>query len=321
MAGCSLLSLSAFRELQPLNLKGTVPEILRDELLSYLKSTSTPNSRNLPEPCAACKATNRNTLSSDSSLPQTQPSPAASTAMPDPSPPEPVLDIERHLKYWKMCLQAPLPHHYLSNEGNRMALAYFIINSIAILTPTAALDSSDTTTPPRQPLIPPQDRRKLRQWVLSHQHPGGGFSATSSLVFPVQGYEQWEPETGAHDAEGPGLANLPATLFALQLLALLADEGDEGGAFRGVDRVQTLRWLRRLQREDGSFGEVLRRMPGELEGQGWFIGGGYDMRYCYIAASIRWMLRGAVREGETGWVEDFDAEGLARYIQRSQVCS
>ncbi|KAG7283999.1 hypothetical protein NEMBOFW57_010357 [Staphylotrichum longicolle] len=194
--------------------------------------------------------------------------------MPDPSPPEPVLDIERHLKYWKMCLQTPLPHHYLSNEGNRMALAYFIINSIAILTP-----------PPR--------RRA--------------------------GYEQWEPETGAHDAEGPGLANLPATLFALQLLALLADEGDEAGAFRGVDRVQTLRWLRRLQREDGSFGEVLRRMPGEAEGQGWFIGGGYDMRYCYIAASIRWMLRGAVREGETGWVEDFDAEGLARYIQRSQT--
>lgn len=239
--------------------------------------------------------------------------------MSDPSPPEPVLDIERHLKYWKMCLQAPLPHHYLSNEGNRMALAYFIINSIAILTPSTP-DSSDTTTPQRQPLIPPQDRRKLRQWVLSHQHPGGGFAATSSLVFPVQGYEQWEPETGAHDAEGPGLANLPATLFALQLLALLADEGDEAGAFRGVDRVQTLRWLRRLQREDGSFGEVLRRMPGEGERQGWFIGGGYDMRYCYIAASIRWMLRGDVKEGEPGWVEDFDAEGLARYIQRSQVC-
>ena len=225
------------------------------------------------------------------------------------APDEPVLDIDRHLKYWKMCLHSPLPHHYLSNEGNRMALAYFIINSISILTPP---DS------PRPPLIPPQDRPKLRRWVLSHQQPGGGFAATSSLVFPARGgAERCEPETGAReDVESPGMANLPGTLFALQLLALLADEGDEAGAFRGVDRVQTLRWLRRLQRGDGSFGEVLRLMPGS----GWFIGGGYDMRYCYIAAAVRWMLRGEVREGGPGWVEDFDVEGLAGYILRSQVC-
>jgi geranylgeranyl transferase type-1 subunit beta len=206
-----------------------------------------------------------------------------------------------------MCLRAPLPIHYLSNDGNRMALAYFIINAIAILTPP---DSQST------PLIPPQDRRKLRQWVLSHQQPGGGFTSTSTLVFPIEGHEQWEAETGAEDREGAGLANLPATLFALQLLALLADEDDEAGAFEGVDRVQTLRWLRRLQRDDGSFGEVLKRLPGH----GWFIGGGYDMRYCYIAASTRWMLRGGVKEGEPGWVEDFDTEGLARYILSSQVC-
>ncbi|GAB1317398.1 geranylgeranyl transferase type-1 subunit beta [Madurella fahalii] len=224
---------------------------------------------------------------------------------------EPVLDIERHLRYWKMCLDKPLPHHYLSNEGNRMVLAYFIINSICILTQTPGGEAASQT----KPLIPPEDRRKLREWILSHQQPGGGFAATSSLVFPLQGYEYWEPETGAQDMEPPGVANLPATLFALQLLALLADEGDEAGAFNGVDRVQILRWLRRLQREDGSFGEVLRQLPGH----GWFIGGGYDMRYCYIAASIRWMLRGDVREGEPGWVEDFDARGLADYILRSQT--
>jgi geranylgeranyl transferase type-1 subunit beta len=229
--------------------------------------------------------------------------------MADTDNPEPVLDIARHHKYWKMCLQFPLPVHYLSNEGNRMALAYFIVNSIAILTPPPNGDSQ------AKPLIAPQDRKKLRQWVLSHQHPGGGFSATSSLVFPLQGFEQWEPETGAQGMEGAGLANLPGTLFALQMLALLADEDDEAGAFRGVDRVQTLRWLRRLQRPDGSFGEVLKQLPGH----GWFIGGGYDMRYCYLAASVRWMLRGDVQEGEPGWVEDFDTEGLTRYILMTQV--
>ncbi|KAL2134449.1 hypothetical protein VTI74DRAFT_161 [Chaetomium olivicolor] len=232
-----------------------------------------------------------------------------------PPLPEPALDIERHLKYWKMCLNAPLPIHYLSNEGNRIALAYFIVNSIAILTPSSP-DTESTTPSQRTPLIPASGRRKLRRWVLSHQQPGGGFAATSSLVFPLGGYEAWESETGAPDAvEGAGVANLPATLFALQLLALLADEDDEAGAFAGVDRVQTLRWLRRLQREDGSFGEVLRRLPG----QGWFIGGGYDMRYCYIAASIRWMLRGDVKQGGEGWVEDFDTVALQRYILRSQT--
>ena len=229
---------------------------------------------------------------------------------------EPVLDIDRHLKYWKLCLHSPLPHHYLSNEGNRMALAYFIINSIAILSPSTS--GTTTTTPP---LIPPEDRPKFRRWVLSHQQPGGGFAASSSLVFPNQSGGEWAAETGAGGAEegaedGPGLANLPATLFALQLLAMLADEGDEAGAFNGVDRVQTLRWLRRLQRADGSFGEVLKRMPEN----GWFIGGGYDMRYCYIAASVRWTLRGGVEEGGEGWVEDIDVEGLARYILSSQVC-
>ncbi|KAK4100429.1 terpenoid cyclases/Protein prenyltransferase [Parathielavia hyrcaniae] len=257
-----------------------------------------------------------------------------------PEPAEPSLDIDRHLKYWRMCLQAPLPIHYLSNDGNRMALAYFIINSIAILTPPPLSASSSSSspnpeqqqpTPPRrkQPLIPPEDRPRLRQWVLSHQQPGGGFASTPTLLFPAAekgpSSAGWEGETGGaeeggeeDDREGAcaaGLANLAATLFALQLLALLADEGDEAGAFAGVDRARTLRWLRRLQRDDGSFGEVLKRLPRV----GWFIGGGYDMRYCYLAASIRWMLRGDVREGEPGWVGDFDTEGLARYISRSQT--
>jgi geranylgeranyl transferase type-1 subunit beta len=247
-----------------------------------------------------------------------------------PDQPEPVLDHERHLRYWKMCLQSPLPRHYLSNEGNRMALAYFIINAISILTPPPAAASpmggeqqqqqqqqeQQSASQRKPPLIPPEDRRRLRGWVLSHQQPGGGFAGTSSLVFPLQApYEQWERETGAREAEGAGLANLPATMFALQLLALLADEDDPAGAFRGMDRVQTLRWLRRLQRADGSFGEVVKLLPGH----GWFIGGGYDMRYCYLAAAIRWMLRGDVKEGEPGWVEDIDTRGLANYILNSQV--
>ncbi|KAK3346103.1 terpenoid cyclases/protein prenyltransferase alpha-alpha toroid [Lasiosphaeria hispida] len=226
---------------------------------------------------------------------------------------EPSLDIPRHLKYWKMCLRSPLPSLYQSNEGNRMALAYFIINSITILTPFQPVPRADGTIP--TPLIAPGERRQLREWVLSHRHPSGGFSGTSSLVFPLHGYEEWDFETGTSSREHLGLANITATLFALQLLVLLSDDETPEAAFRGVDRVQTLRWLSRLQREDGSFGEVLKMLPDH----GWFIGGGYDMRYCYIAASIRWILRGDVNEGEPGWVEDFDTGALAQYIISSQT--
>lgn len=246
----------------------------------------------------------------------------------DPSP-EPTLDIDRHLKYWKMCLQAPLPNHYLSNEGVRMTLAYFIVNSIRILTPTPTTPTSTTTSPsPKPPLIPPSDHRRLRQWVLSHQQPTGGFAPSSTLLSPptipttttatTTATSQAEPDTADGDTTTTttGLANLPATLFALQLLALLADDGDEERAFEGVDRVGILRWLRRLQRADGSFGEVVSWMPGK----GWFIGGGYDMRYCYIAVAVRWMLRGGLEEGMEGWVEDVDTGGLERYILGSQVC-
>ncbi|KAK4142906.1 terpenoid cyclases/protein prenyltransferase alpha-alpha toroid [Dichotomopilus funicola] len=241
--------------------------------------------------------------------------------MADANHAEPTLDINRHLKYWKMCLQAPLPNHYLSNEGVRMTLAYFIVNSIRILEQEggqedqAGKGSANLGTP----LIHPKDHARLRAWVLSHQQPSGGFAPSSTLLYPPtpltssgNGSQRDQPEE-----EKPTVANLPATLFSLQLLALLADDGEEGerGAFDGVDRAQILRWMKRLQRADGSFGEVGREMPGK----GWFIGGGYDMRYCYIAASIRWMLRGDLREGEEGWVEDFDTGALERYILGSQT--
>lgn len=218
---------------------------------------------------------------------------------------EPSFDIERHLKYWTRCLRSPLPSIYLSNEGNRMALAYFIINSIAIL------------TPPGQPLslTTPEERQRMRQWVLSHQHPDGGFSGTSTLVFPLEQYDSWDFDNGCRSFEESGLANIAATVFALQLLALLTDDNEGVKAFKGVNRVKTLQWLKRLQRDDGSFGEALRFLPD----RGWFIAGGYDMRYCYVATVIRWMLRGDVNKGDAGWVEDIDTQKLADYILGSQA--
>ncbi len=233
---------------------------------------------------------------------------------------EPPLDNARHLRYWQRCLRTLLPHQYTGNDSTRMTLGCFAVAAVDLLStasPAAATGSA--------PTIPPADRRRLREWVLACQHPGGGFAGGPTHVYPRTVYSGFDfaaaqPTTGA-----PGEANIAATLFALQLLALLAGE-DSGGvapssAFVGVGRNATLRWLRRLQREDGSFGEFLADVAdaSRPEGRRVLIAGGADMRYCYIAAMIRWMLRGDVAEGSAAWVDDIDVDALVRYMRRGQT--
>ncbi|KAK1770237.1 terpenoid cyclases/protein prenyltransferase alpha-alpha toroid [Phialemonium atrogriseum] len=232
-------------------------------------------------------------------------------------PYSPPLDTERHIRYFTRCLRSLLPHHYTPNDGNRMALGYFILSALDLLTP-----SPPTAAPATSTAAGGGDRAQFRQWILSCRQPGGGFAGSPSLALPARACEGWDFDARAAVPEHLEIASLPATCFAVMLLAMLAgEEEDAEAAFGEVDRVGTLRWLRRLQREDGSFGEVLGELRGG-RGGGWegeFIAGGKDMRYCYLAAMLRWMLRGDVREGEVGWVEDIDVEGLVRYIGRSQT--
>jgi len=95
--------------------------------------------------------------------------------------------------------------------------------------------------------------------------------------------------------------NLPATCFALMSLSFV-------GKLDGVHRVKCLRWLKKLQRTDGSFGELITK-EGVVEG-------GRDMRHCYVAMSVRWMLRGYEDDPE---VEDIDVENLVAHIKAGQV--
>lgn len=99
-------------------------------------------------------------------------------------------------------------------------------------------------------------------------------------------------------------ANLPATFFALLSLGLV----EKGKPFSSVRRRQLMIWLRTLQREDGSFGELVR--DGKIEG-------GRDMRHCYCAAAVRWMLRGELH-GEKA-VEDIDVDKLVDHIRAGQT--
>ncbi|KAH8900930.1 prenyltransferase and squalene oxidase [Thozetella sp. PMI_491] len=230
-------------------------------------------------------------------------------------PYDPPLNIELHAKYWRRCFRSLLPHHYLSMEATRMALAFFMVGAADLLPSPGPPSAADDAKSLVEPLVRPADKPLLRQWVLAQQHSSGGFCGSPSVAPPASMHEEWNFADGTPGQERSPFASVFMTAFALQMLAALADEDNAGSAFAGVDRIKTLRWLRRLQRPDGSFGEALVELPGK----GWFIGGGYDMRYCYLAAMVRWMLRGDVKEGDPEWVEDFDTEKLVKYISSTQT--
>lgn len=200
-----------------------------------------------------------------------------------------------------------------------MALAFFIISSFDLLSGPSASSGGSTTGAKQEPLLAPEDLRKIRDWVFSLRHPNGGFCGSPNHVPPPNAYDggQSIESSRSLDTVVPGStasANIAATYFALLLLAIAAEtEESAAGVYAGIDRAKTLRWLRRLQRPDGSFGELVTS-----DGQ---VMGGRDMRYCYLAASIRWCLRGDVKEGDRDWVEDIDVEGLVRHIRASQVRS
>ncbi|KAK5133091.1 hypothetical protein LTR08_008201 [Meristemomyces frigidus] len=198
---------------------------------------------------------------------------------------EPRLDKARHIKYWTRCLKTYLPHHYTGNDSNRMYLAYFIVAALDLLD---ALDTASTGP----------ERKDHVNWIYRCQHPDGGFRMWPGTDFGERANEtnaQWDP------------ANVPGTYFALACLLILDDD------FKRVKRKQCLRWLQKMQREDGSFGETLVR--GQIEG-------GRDPRFAYCATGIRHMLRGESAgcislNGQL--VKDFDVDGLVRCVRAAEA--
>ncbi|EWG44824.1 protein farnesyltransferase/geranylgeranyltransferase type-1 subunit alpha [Fusarium verticillioides 7600] len=195
---------------------------------------------------------------------------------------DPLLDKQQHIKYWQRCHKTYLPSPYTAYDSTRLTFACFTISALDLL----SVPLTHT------------ERAAIRWWVLSLQHPEGGFCGSSTHALPAQ--EAYK-----------GTANIAATFFALVLLGLAADGEDEARtAFSGVDRVRLLKWLNMLQRKDGSFGQVF------WDGK---ILGGRDMRHSYLASCIRWMLRGDVKEGDEGWVEDLNIDEMIAHINRGQT--
>ena len=194
------------------------------------------------------------------------------------------LNIELHIQYWQRCLKTLLPTQYTSTDSSRMSLGFFILSALDIL---GAIGD----------VIEDKQRADIKEWILKCQHPNGGFCGSPNHRYPDkfyvdvgQGKEQMDP------------ANLPATYFAILSLSFV-------GEFKLVKRRECLRWLNTLQREDGSFGELITG-NGKIEG-------GNDTRYCFIAMAIRWMLRGDVN-GQQG-EEDVDVEKLVDNLRAGQV--
>ncbi|KAK2048999.1 prenyltransferase and squalene oxidase [Colletotrichum somersetense] len=215
------------------------------------------------------------------------------------------LEKARHIKYWQRCHKTFLPHQYTSSDSTRIALSFFILAALDILSP-----SESSKEDPH--LLTPADRAAARSFVLGLYHPGGGFCGSPNHALPAELYADWDFGEGKPRTRNSSSANLASTYFALLILAIAADglEAAEN-AFAGVDRASTLRWLKRLQRPDGSFGELVLD-DGSIEG-------GNDMRLCFLAATIRWALRGDAKEGDADWVEDIDVDALVKHIRQGQT--
>jgi len=188
---------------------------------------------------------------------------------------------DRHITYWLRCLKTYLPTGYTSNDSQRMTLAFFTLSALDLL---GELHTNTTES----------DRQAYVDWVYRCQHPDGGFKGFTGA------------DGGPRMWDGPGRcwdpANLAATFFALVVLMILGDE------MKRIHRQNCLKWIRTLQRPDGSFGEVIGK-DGRVEGVA-------DTRNCYLAAGVRLILR---RGEEMEDVDDINVNGLVDYIERSVV--
>lgn len=192
---------------------------------------------------------------------------------------EPVFSKAKHIKYWLRCLKTFLPNQYTSNDSQRMTLAFFTLSALDLLD---ALQDHTTA----------HERQGYIDWIYRCQCSDGGFKGFT-------GTDAGEKVHGDGRCWDP--ANLAATYFALAALIVL---GDSMERIRSLECVQ---WIRRLQKADGSFGEAIGK-DGTIEG-------GADVRYCYLAAGVLYILR----RGNWHSAENIDLDGLTDYIKKSIV--
>lgn len=213
---------------------------------------------------------------------------------PNPSTSTTPLNHAKHTQYFLRCLRTHLPTHYQSSESQRVSFAFFALSALDLL---GVLHSKTTAS----------EREEWATWLYGLQHSGGGWKGFTGASVGNNAAER-EVELG-DKAAGETIENvwdpadLGATFLALAALMILGDSMER------VRRTECLHWLRGLQRREGCFGE--------MKGKGGTIEGGGDVRFCYLAAGVRWMLRRG-KEMEK-FVQDIDVESLADFVRRSAV--
>ncbi|KAJ6262553.1 hypothetical protein Dda_3364 [Drechslerella dactyloides] len=198
-----------------------------------------------------------------------------------PVPTRPTFNRERNIRYWLRCLRTLLPMGYTSNDLNRTSLAFFCVNSLHILGELGKLTTD-------------AERAAWTTWLYGCQHPRGGFRGSPGTDLGAALSDAnaiWDPAT------------LPGTFFSLITLLALGDD------LTRVNRLETLRWLPTLQRDDGSFAEMHTARDGESEATAV-----RDPRFSYLAAAVRWMLRGEEGSLEVE-VPDVDVDMAVRFLQ------
>ncbi|XP_044509010.1 geranylgeranyl transferase type-1 subunit beta [Mangifera indica] len=163
-------------------------------------------------------------------------------------------DRERHVTYLEMMYQM-VPHHYQTQEINRITLAYFAISGLHLL---GALDRVD--------------KEAVSNWVLSLQaHPRNEADLNSGELYGFHGSRssQFPPDdNGVLTHNGSHLAS---TYCALAILRAV------GYSFANIDRVSILTSMKNLQQPDGSFMPI-------------HYGAEMDLRFIFCAAAICHML-------------------------------
>lgn len=210
----------------------------------------------------------------------------SSGASTKPAEKDPEFNNALHVKYWKRCFNSLLPNAYQSNDSSRMTLAFFTLSALDLL-------GEGVNT------LSLKDRRGYRDWVLSCQHPiTGGFCGSPNHKYPASVYERQEEKAPTYEP-----ASLTATFFAMLNLNFLS-------SVTQANRKRMWTWLKKLQRKDGSFGEMLTAQ-GEVYGS-------RDMRICLCAAAVRWILRLDTSVGQTK-EDDIDVDALVKHIVNSEV--
>ncbi|GAA5907831.1 hypothetical protein JCM5296_005797 [Sporobolomyces johnsonii] len=173
-----------------------------------------------------------------------------------------VLFALRHAKY--------LPTPYLSEDSNRMTLAYFCLSALALL-PSSAVSTANPALSALEVTLKPAQRQGFVDWAYEQQAPTGGFRGSDSL--DVECSQEPTPTTKVenllpHVPTAPSAAcpagpsrppsrtsanldhpNIIQSYTALLILALLADD------FSRLDQRALLRFVGDCQNEDGSFSQ------------------------------------------------------------------